>query len=154
MAQKISKAIGIILQVLIPFILLLASTFLSKQLPLIAINKTLAVCEIVLFLTACFMNLFHFVRISLLICTPPLCLRQACKMLKWLTLMIAFITGGYVFLSTIWFFSYDNQQLIEVIDLLYNIIEIILAIFGIIFAFFANTFIKKQRSEPVSECQP
>lgn len=134
--------------------MLITASSLSRQLPLATINKILVICEIVLFAAACSMNLFHFVRISLLMCVPPVCLRQTCQSLKWLILMIAVISGGYVFLSISWLVSYEQQQLIEVLDLLYNIIEITFAVFGIMFGFFANNFVKRQRSEPVSECQP
>lgn len=153
MPEKLSKAFEIILQVLISFGILLVSASFAQQITLLRLNKTLVICEIILFVIAAGLNLFHFVRLSFAMLLPPLCLRQACKTLKWLLLGMAVISGNYVFLSLVWYFSYDQQTLIESIDLFYNLLELTVATFGILLALFANTFITKQRSEPVSECQ-
>ena len=147
MAEKLHESLKILLQIVLPFLVVLASTLLTKQVPLQTVTKILVISEIGLFIIAFGMNLFHYIRISLLMCDPPLCLRASCQLLRRLLLLLAGICGMYVFLSIEWMRLYPQQQLELVMDFLYTVAELGLALFAIGFTYFANSFAKRQRKE-------
>jgi hypothetical protein len=142
MSKKIHESAEVVGKYILPAILVLLSAVLSKQLSIPILDKILIITEIVLFLIAFGLNIYQFLRLSLALNTPPLCMRESCKGLKWITLMLAWIMGVYAVLSGFWFAVDYQQSTILSLDISYTVLEILLAIFAINFAGFLQRYIQ------------